>query len=101
MKNKPKEIVEIKEDFKKIYGDYRISTLPLWLEDREKVWKWITENFVPKSALQQAEARGRESVLKELKKTITQKFPRGERQWCIQCARRIYKSLKQKQNGKL
>ena len=35
-----------------------------------------------------------EEVLGEIEKVVTQDFPRGERRWCIECAERIKKHLK-------
>jgi hypothetical protein len=37
-------------------------------------------------------ARARQVAIKEIKE---KKFPRGERQWCIECANRICKFIKE------
>lgn len=51
---------ELRKEFEKVYGDYRISTLPLWFEDRETLWQFIEKAL-------QAE---RESLLKEIKQLV-------------------------------
>ena len=49
--------------------------------------KFIKDDFIPKSELKE--------VLEEIR---NKKFPIGERKWCIECATRIKKDIKDKFN---
>lgn len=46
--------------------------------------------------LELAYKKGQEKTLKDLKKLRSKKFPRGEREWCLQCVTRLSKDLQYK-----
>lgn len=57
-------------------------------EIKEEVFKIIIANR--ENATKESEKK----IEKALQKAKTQKFPRGERKWCIECANRITKVIK-------
>jgi len=53
--------------------------------------KWHSELI--KSFLKSSQENLIKEIIEEIIELRNKKFPRGERQWCVECANRFYKEL--------
>ena len=92
-----KILKQINNMYKKINKKYNKLFIRMPTSTRiHEEWKDNVTPFKVRQFIQKSLEDQRKELIREVGKLRFRKFPIGERQWCIQCASRIYKQLNSK-----
>ena len=72
------------KEFREKFDEYRYKSVPKDMD----VPMIEVENFILQKLAEQ-----KEEIIKMIWEVENKKFPRGERKWCIECAKRIKREI--------